>query len=257
MRIDDHRRQDEAKARRESGLNTPAEGAPGTMQMNGTEYVAITPASTQRGGPLHPSLPTRPQFDIVPKEEPAGTKGKKMTAAQREAASLNAGKNSLLEAQGSNSDIVANRKKIRMANQSAAELLKAELAGETPSIKDETVEVEVEGEEKEEMQVDDFKALQDEQAENEGVDEEIIPPPVTVEENVEEEMPQSDIADEDSKASRGKKRKAEERDEEVASNGDASEVEDPPNPEADQPVSKKKLKINPDGTVEGYTDDVR
>jgi 5'-3' exoribonuclease 2 len=36
-----------------------------------------------------------------------------------------------------------------------------------------------------------------------------------------------------------------------------AEIEDPPNPDADQPVSKKKLKFNSDGTVEGYVDDVR
>lgn len=256
MRIEDHRRQDEAKARRESGVNTPTNGAPGTMQLNGTEYVAVTPANTQRGGPLHPSLPTRPGFDIVPKEEVA-SKGKKMSASQREAASLNAGKNALLEAQGSNLDVVANRKKIRMANLSAAQLLKAELAGEDES-KEDTVEVEVEGEEKEEMKVDDLKAIKDEEAEDEGVDEEIIPPVVAVEESEEQEMPVDESVAGDNKPARGTKRKADEREgDEDGSAEDGSDVEDPPNPEADQPISKKKLKINPDGTVDGYVDDVR
>jgi len=246
------------------------------MVMNGTEYVPVQPAATARGGALHPSLPTRPGFDIAPKEEVV-PKGKKMSAAQREAAALNAGKNSLLEAQASNRDVVENRKKIRMANQSAAQLLKAELAGDSSPAEnaatEEKVEIEVE-EEKEEMTKPDAQAVLDEQAEDEGVDEEVVQPPVAVadEENGMDGVEGSSAAPATSKSSRGTKRKIEEReDAEENAEGDAasesgsssssssseSETEAPPDVEADQPVSKKKLKVNPDGTVEGYEDEVR
>jgi len=53
---------------------------------------------------------------------------------------------------------------------------------------------------------------------------------------------------------RGRKRHAEHDEDQTL---DGSDVEAPPNPEADQPVPKKKLKLNADGTVEGYVDDVR
>ena len=267
QRIEDHRRQDEAKARRESGLNTPTNGAPGQMTMNGTDYVAVTPAATARGGPLHPSLPTRPGFDIVPKETNV-PKGKKMTPGQLEAASLNAGKNALLEAQASNQDVVENRRKIRMANLNAAQLLKAELAGETPAEDaTESVEVEVDGEEKEEMSAPDAQAIKDQQGEDEGVDEEIVPPRVIADGDDGAEAVASEALElngdqgaelEKPEESRGIKRKAEEQIEsESSSSSEEEEAEAPPDVEADQPVSKKKLKVNPDGTVEGYVDDVR
>ena len=235
------------------------------MTMNGTEYVAVTPATTARGGALHPSLPTRPGFDIAPKEEPVA-KGKKMTASQREAAALNAGKNAMLEAQGSNKDVFDNRKKIRMANLSAAQLLKAELEGgvkEEDTTDTKTVELDVE-DEKEEMEVEDAKAIMAEQAEDEGVDEELVAPPVTKDEDV--ENGDASAVDDVSAPSRGTKRKVEERDEKdeiaeevavVAADEDVEvDLEAPPDVEADQPVSKKKMKVNPDGTVD-YEDEVR
>jgi len=243
--------------------------------MNGTEYVPVQPAATARGGALHPSLPTRPGFDIAPKEEVV-PKGKKMSSAQREAAALNAGKNSLLEAQASNRDVVENRKKIRMANQSAAALLKAELLGDSAPAEnattEEKVDIQVE-EEKEEMSKPDAQAVLDEQAEDEGVDEEVVQPPVAV---ADEEEGMDGVEGHGvpaaSKPSRGTKRKIEEREDvnEIGDGDDAasdsgsssssssdSEVEAPPDVEADQPVSKKKLKVNPDGTVDGYMDEVR
>lgn len=106
-RIEEHKRQDEDKAR-EEGRNA--------LTLNGTEYVAVdNPAATARGGPLHPSLPSRPAFDLVPKEEAAKPDDQQQRAKKAMA--------------GSNSDIVKNRKAIRMANMSAAQALKAELEG--------------------------------------------------------------------------------------------------------------------------------
>lgn len=263
-RIDDHRRQDD-RAAREKGLPTStSSAAPGTMQLNGTEYVAV--AATARGGPLHPSLPTRPQFDLVPKEETNGTGGKKLSKSEKEAESMKVG---LANMQGSNEDIVNNRRAIRMANLDAAARLKAELMGvplpEEPE--ESTVEVErTDEEEKVEIPIEEAKEVLAEQAEDEGADEELVKPEVEVEDVVaveEEEQEEEDGLPSESEPpsrmspvppkGRGMKRTLMEADLEEP----AGETDDPPNPEADQPVSKKKLKFNPDGTVDGYVDDVR
>ena len=283
-RIEDYRRQDDAKAARESG-QTRAD-APGTMQLNGTEYVAVTPANTARGGPLHPSLPTRPGFGMVPKEETQARATKKMTASQREAESLKAGPDAIAAMQGSNADVVANRRAIRMANLSAAQMLKAELEGNTfTDGKDGVPLPTVEGtgdEEKEQMEPDAAKAVLVEQGEDEGIDEDVVIPPVIPPVRTDENEGEAEVAkqgdermdmnaqpneaeievdgvneaeEQTGTRKRGKKRKANEEDEEEVA--DRSDIEDPPDVEADQPVSKKKLKVNADGTVEGYVDDVK
>jgi len=57
---------------------------------------------------------------------------------------------------------------------------------------------------------------------------------------------------------KGHKRKVEEveaEDEQVEDGDDGLDA--PPDIESDQPASKKKLKFNADGTVDGYEDDVR
>jgi 5'-3' exoribonuclease 2 len=288
-RIEDHRRQDESKARKQ-----------GTTVLNGQEYVAVTPAATARGGPLHPSLPQRPGFDLVPKEEitigtaqPVGP-AKKLTKTEREAESIKQG---LAALQGSNEDIVKNRRAIRMANLSAAEKLKAELEGRTlpeeqgEKTGQESVVLErTEDEEKVEMTREEAREVLEEQGEADGVDEEVIPPAIRADsedgeaeverpgdepmENDEEEEGEGIIEapsrasqidvdeidrdeglDKKEKKRRGKKRKFDEAGEDLGSSG--SDDEAPPNPEADQPVPKKKLKFNSDGTVEGYVDDVR
>nr|XP_019049627.1 5'-3' exoribonuclease 2 [Kwoniella bestiolae CBS 10118]OCF28557.1 5'-3' exoribonuclease 2 [Kwoniella bestiolae CBS 10118] len=234
-RIDDHRRQNEAKG-------------------NGG---AVQPAATARGGPLHPSLPTRPQFDLVPKEEA----DKKQSEAVKKAMSNTA----------SNSDIVKNRRAIRMANLNAAEALKAELLGDDEP---ETVTVEnTEDEEKEQLPLEEAREVLEEQGEDEGVDEEIVQPAIVSDED-EGEAPIGDETielDEGESPTRPNKRKRtkgddedeeengdEEDDDSSSSSSDDDDDDDaPPNPEADQPVPKKKLKVNPDGTVEGYEDDVK
>ena len=83
-----------------------------------THYTAPAPP------PLHPSLPKRPTFAANADSIGLGAKptveslANVTTAAQALA--------------GSNRDVVANRRAIRLANMSAAEVLKAELAGLSP-----------------------------------------------------------------------------------------------------------------------------
>jgi 5'-3' exoribonuclease 2 len=273
-RVDEHRRQDDAKAARE-GV---------THVLNGQEYVAVTPTNTARGGTLHPSLPSRPGFDLVPKDEvakpPAG-KQKKMTAAQREAEALKVGPEAIMAMQGSNKDVVENRKAIRMANLSAAQMLKAELEGDGEATGDVSINEDAqedgtqpttvenaEEEEKEQMGNDEAEAALDAQGEDEGVDADVVQSAVQdgvdgeaeVSKHGDEEMPEDDedAEGEEDTAPRGTKRKAEEAEDELENeiaNDDG--IEDPPDIEADQPVSKKKLKVNPDGTIDGYVDDVK
>ena len=268
-RMEDHARQDRAKAARENGQPVPTDG---TMQLNGQDYVTVTPAATARGGPLHPSLPQRPTFDTIPREQVSGH----VSAALH----------------GSNEDIARNRREIRMANMSAAQMLKAELEGAAPAVPEaepavETVTVEkTEDEEKEQLSIEDAKDALEKQAEDEGVNEEVVAAPVRLdgEEGEAESLPPADVempedegedeeADDDdagvgesadgtegmSKRQRrlDRKRKRQEEEDEEDDEDDDDEAEAPPDEEANQPVSKKKLKVNPDGTVEGYVDDVR
>lgn len=76
--------------------------------------------------PLHPSLPKRPTYDFAAKADSIGL-GAKPTAESL--ANLTTAAQALA---GSNRDVVANRRAIRLANMSAAEVLKAELAGLSP-----------------------------------------------------------------------------------------------------------------------------
>ena len=283
QRVDEHARQDAAKNRLENGGGG---GGPGGMQMNGTDYVAINPAATARGGDLHPSLPSRPAFDIVPKEEPV----KKLTPAQRkelEAENMKRGVANMDA--GSSVDVVRNRRAIRMANMSAADKLRAEMNGETVGGEDEgddTVTLErKDEEEKEQLEPGQARGVLEDQAEDEGVDEDVVEPPVGTDEDEgeaavplegEETMDDDDEEDDDEgdvavpaegnpkpkltkaekkaakAARRGLKRKAEEVIEDDVEEEEEDDTEAPPNPEADQPASKKKLKINADGTVDGY-----
>ncbi|KAJ7228938.1 XRN 5'-3' exonuclease N-terminus-domain-containing protein [Mycena pura] len=77
------------------------------------------------GAPVHHPLPPRPDFAANADSMGFGA----ISPAQ------NAAQNAPIAAQalaGSNRDVVANRRAIRMANMSAAEMLKAELSGATP-----------------------------------------------------------------------------------------------------------------------------
>lgn len=264
-KIEEHKRQDEDKAR-EEGRNA--------LTLNGTEYVAVdNPAATARGGPLHPSLPSRPAFDLVPKEEVAKPDDQQQRAKKAMA--------------GSNSDIVKNRKAIRMANMSAAQALKAELEGsddvnigdkkaiaqEGKEEDEAVVTVErTEDEEKEQLTKEEARGILEEQGEKEGVDEEIVPPAIQTDEDEggapvgDATMAENDDSvttndDEDPthiprKRKRGDSDGDKESNEEDEDDDEDDDDDAPPNPEADQPIPKKKLKVNADGTVD-YEDDIK
>lgn len=76
--------------------------------------------------PAHPSLPKKPNYDFAAKADSIG-----LGAAATAESQANAPAAALALA-GSNRDVVANRRAIRMANMSAAEMLKAELSGAVP-----------------------------------------------------------------------------------------------------------------------------
>jgi hypothetical protein len=73
-RVDEHRQQDMAKAAKAA--------KEGGMTMNGTEYVQVTTVASAVPSRIHPSLPSRPGFEVVPKAQsvqsgqpPAGESG--------------------------------------------------------------------------------------------------------------------------------------------------------------------------------------
>ena len=150
---------------------------------------------------------------------------------------------------------------------SAADRLRAEMNGESVDGDDEgddTVKLEnKDEEEKEELDPEQAKAALDGQAEDEGVDSEVVEPALATDEDEGEAAVPLDgqqELDESEEKPKGQKRKAEEV--EAEDEQDELIVEDdgldaPPDVESDQPASKKKLKFNADGTVDGYEDDVR
>jgi len=253
-RREDHNRQDQ-EAKREA--KAAGKDTRGSMQMNGTDYEqVVVRADSARGGANHPSLPQRPAFDIVPKAEAAkpvvGKPGKKLTYAQQ-AASLKAG----LEAMsGSNLDVVKNRKAIRMANMSAAEKLKAELEGNGAAEGDKAERMEEETTEVKE---------EDDGAADEGdvsMDVEGLPHGKKRKHDSDEEVPSQgkkrkddEEGDEDDEGEDEDEDKDEDEDEDDEENADDVDDDAPVNPD-DAHVPKKKLKINPDGTVD-YEDTVR
>ncbi|KAF8639701.1 hypothetical protein AX17_000963 [Amanita inopinata Kibby_2008] len=78
---------------------------------------------------LHPSLPPRPSYNFAASADSIGFGvAPTVESVQHAPAAMQA-------LAGTNRDVVANRRAIRMANMSAAEVLKAELAGLTPANK--------------------------------------------------------------------------------------------------------------------------
>jgi len=86
----------------------------------------IPPSTAHSAPPAHPSLPPRPSYDFAAKADSIGL-GASPTAQSIQ--HLPAAAQALA---GSNRDIVANRRAIRMANMSAAEVLRAEISGANP-----------------------------------------------------------------------------------------------------------------------------
>ncbi|CAK9779952.1 unnamed protein product [Cutaneotrichosporon oleaginosum] len=241
------RKQEHDRQDRENGVQSDRgsmQNDRGTMQLNGQDYVAVAPADTARGGRLHPSLPTRPGFDteVAEPAKPAFKPGKKLTY-QQQAESLKAG---LAAMSGSNADIVKNRKAIRMANMSAADKLRAELEGDDAPGEASQEEPQDEPMEETAENGDEGPDLDNEEDADEDEDEE---------EEDDEDVPAGSKRKKSGRT--GRQRKAikldgEEDDEEEEADDDD---EAPPNP-GDEHVSKKKLKVNPDGTVD-YEDTVR
>jgi 5'-3' exoribonuclease 2 len=197
--------------------------------------------------------------------------GKKLTPAQKKERDAENMKRGVANMDAESSvDVVRNRRAIRLANMSAADRLRAEMNGETVDGDDEgeeTVTLErKDEEEKEEMEAGQARQVLEGQAEDEGVDEEVVQPAVGTDEEEggaavplegEETMDEGEEADgQDGSAERGVKRKADDVEDEEAEDGDDG-LDAPPDIESDQPASKKKLKFNADGTVDGYEDDVR
>ena len=87
---------------------------------------SITPSTTPSAPPAHPSLPPRPSYDFAAKADSIGLGA---SPTPQSIQHLSAAAQALA---GSNRDIVANRRAIRMANLSAAEVLRAEISGANP-----------------------------------------------------------------------------------------------------------------------------
>lgn len=179
--------------------------------------VDLVPVTVPAVKPIHQSLPSRPNFAVAPTAMPV--------VEQR-------GKLSLVQTPTTDGSV--DRATIKNANMSAADALRARLAGanseSAPVPADQPGnQISVEADKPE---TQDFVEVP--------------------------EMHEEDIS------TRGTKRKAEtdrpaadlEPDIENTAVDEEDEEEAPPNPEADQPLPKKKLKKNPDGTVD-YEDTVK
>jgi 5'-3' exoribonuclease 2 len=113
-------RQDQNAKRRKLEM----EGTSDQTQSNGPSpslNLTTDPIPPPSFPPLHASLPPRPDF--AARADSMGLGGPKTVDAAQNATAAT------LAFAGSNRDIVANRRAIRMANMSAAEVLKAELGG--------------------------------------------------------------------------------------------------------------------------------
>ncbi|KAG8931352.1 5'-3' exoribonuclease 2, partial [Tulasnella sp. 418] len=120
-KIDEQNRQNNT-----NGRNTPQNA--GSVS-NGIPYVPVPVAnSSQRAvsATLPSSLPPRPTFDMFLQHDPDPASS--TSQAQEREVHLQNGTKAM---GGSNHDVVANRKAIRMANMTAAEALKAEMSGLT------------------------------------------------------------------------------------------------------------------------------
>ena len=212
--------------------------------------LALTASTTALSSPLaHPSLPPRPSFDFAANADSIGF-GAKPTpqSVQNVPAAAQA-------LGGSNRDVVANRAAIRMANLSAAEMLKAELAGAKPVKPDlslppkptfttdvampspDTTDDEFPGLGGHDISIsNDAKAPEDNDIDDDA-DAEGEPDP--------DDQPTANSNDVDTLLA-GVKRKIDEVDDD-ADNTLGSDEDDAPE---DVVLESKALKVNPDGTVD-------
>ncbi|KAL7410956.1 XRN 5'-3' exonuclease N-terminus-domain-containing protein [Mrakia frigida] len=225
------------------------------MQLNGETLVQVTPSKIVDVKAVHSSLPSRPAFDLVSAEDAA----KAAAAAEADKAK---GVKALA---GSNNDVVANRRAIRMANMSAAEMLKAELGGVAGEPVDEDVSIEEVKEIAEEKEEDTEMSSND-----------AVPKPVEDETATAASAPDAAAFDaafdaafpppssDASEASRGVKRKADEDEDAIDGDLDVEDEDEAPPvaeltsiPHMDRPVEKSTARtVNADGTVE-YEDTVK
>lgn len=204
------------------------------MSLNGTDYVQVAPAGGHGGSRAHPSLPSRPGFDVKPIAEVVPLKQGAFIGTT----------------QGPPFDLVAPADVKKDENLSAAERLKAELAA---SMGDDDDDDEEEGKRADQAADVSTTAPPSE------------PATATASANASDDgkvdLRLADGPINGDGAPRGIKRKVgagnDDIQEELAElDEDGDDTEAPPNPEADQPVSKKKLSVNANGTVD-YEDDVR
>jgi 5'-3' exoribonuclease 2 len=120
MRIVEERHEQNAKRRKldmqSSGIGTSVSPSPSLF----LTAPPITPS-------VHPSLPPRPVYDFAATADSIGL------GAPPNSQSIQNIPTAVQALAGSNHDVVANRRAIRMANMSAGEILKAELFGLAPT----------------------------------------------------------------------------------------------------------------------------
>ncbi|KAG6866523.1 hypothetical protein C0991_003067 [Blastosporella zonata] len=121
-------RQDQnAKRRKLEQQNNKAGFATGPSPTMGLTVNPTNPSQTLSSAPsVHHSLPQRPAYDFAAKADSIGL------GAAPTAQSIQNIPTAAQALAGSNRDVVANRRAIRMANLSAAEVLKAEMSGLVP-----------------------------------------------------------------------------------------------------------------------------
>ncbi|KAJ9104036.1 hypothetical protein QFC19_004170 [Naganishia cerealis] len=228
----------------------------GKMQLNDVELVAV---STPPAVPIHPSLPVKPTHSVAARLPGSGGGPIEVATTKRGITVIGGSAQSVLDNRR------ANRMAAMNANLSAAEALKAELAGDgaDSTANASTTTAQLSASTSDSMDI----GITTAQSANNDAQPTAVEADAYVETEVTEEQD----------SPRGKKRKAveqrppvvdesaelegdaqgeDEDDDEDAEGEDDDDIEAPPNPEADQPVPKKsKLKVNPDGTVD-YDDTV-
>ncbi|KAF8165046.1 XRN 5'-3' exonuclease N-terminus-domain-containing protein [Crassisporium funariophilum] len=121
-------RQDQNAKRRKLEQQQRSDFSAGPSKTMALTTPATAPSATSSiaSNAVHPSLPQRPTYDFAANADSIG-----LGAAPTPQSIANAPA-AVQALAGSNRDIVANRRAIRMANMSAAEMLKAELSGLSP-----------------------------------------------------------------------------------------------------------------------------
>lgn len=116
-------RQDQNAKRRKTEQQSRSDFTSGPSQ---TMALTAPPSVPSASLSIHPSLPQRPSYDFAANADSIGL------GATPTPESIQNAPTAVQALAGSNRDVVANRRAIRMANMSAAEVLKAELSGLSP-----------------------------------------------------------------------------------------------------------------------------